>query len=60
MERPTPPTPTWHVAYTASTGKRYTTVLCAGHARRLHADHPLTVGQRSQWPCDVCRREAQP
>jgi hypothetical protein len=35
-------------------------VLCEQHARALHADHPITVGQRSMWPCDVCRREVKP
>ena len=49
-------TPTWHVAYTATTGKRYPMVLCKPHALTLHADHPLQVGRRSMWPCDVCRR----
>jgi hypothetical protein len=56
---PTPPTRTYSVSYRATTGKRYSLVLCEPHAQALHQDHPLTVGQRSMWPCDVCRREVQ-
>jgi hypothetical protein len=51
-------TPTWHCAYIASTGKRYTLVLCKPCAQRLHHDQQaLTVGPRTGWPCDVCRRK---
>ena len=59
METKAPTTRTWNVSYIASTGKRYTLVLCKPHAQALHEDHPLTVGARSAWPCDVCRREAR-
>jgi hypothetical protein len=52
-------TATWQCAYTTR-GKRYTLVFCKPCAQTLHRDHPLTVGPRTGWPCDVCRREERP
>jgi hypothetical protein len=57
--QPVPNPPTWQFAFVASTGKRHTLVLCKPCAQTLHRDQPLTVGPRTGWPCDVCRREKE-
>jgi hypothetical protein len=53
---PFPSVPTWQFAYSVG-GKRYTLVLCKPCAQTLSRDHLLTVGPRTGWPCDVCRRK---